>query len=281
MKFGILPLAMMGRRTAVPRLAAAWLLMLGFGFGCEGGLRERVPKKTKGSGALLSGRVVLAPEASLPRYHGSDLSRPQLLDRAAQARPTGCVQADRQALQPVTQGAERGLSGVVVGASEFSGYRDRPRAIHRVVIEDCRLQPGLVAAMAGDTITVENRDDYPFAPAFGAAFEGRPLPRHRPVALPPLLGGWVESIQCPPSAPCGRTDVVTFHHPVFAVTGADGRFQIADFPIRKNVKLSAWHPLFKVAESFVWLEHGETRALQLVLEPKKRFAAAAGEAHAP
>ena len=104
-------------------------------------------------------------------------------------------------------------------------------------------------------------------PMLGPDFMARPLLPGKRVLLP-LTGGEVESIQCSRRAPCGRTDLIGFRHPVHAVTDARGAFRMDDFPPSELVRVSAWHPLFEESETFVWLEPGETGSVELLLEPR-------------
>lgn len=220
---------------------------------------------------MLSGRVRLADGAQLPSYAALDLARRPLHERAKTAVPAECTAANEAARTPVRVTAEGLLSGVVVAASDFTRFQKRDPVVHRVAIHGCRLQPALIAAQTGDILELENRDDYAFEPLIGPTFTPRVLPPAKKVRLP-LTGGRVESIMCSPRAPCGRTDIVAFLHPEHAVTDARGEFRIDDFPSSQLVRVTAWHPLFDVSETFVWLEPGERSAVELVLTPKQRFA---------
>jgi hypothetical protein len=86
-----------------------------------------------------------------------------------------------------------------------------------------------------------------------------------------LTGGRVDALLCAPGAPCGRSDIVVFHHPVFAVTDAAGRYRFPSFPDSELVRVTAWHPLFEPSENFIWVEAGQSATLELLLEPKPRF----------
>jgi hypothetical protein len=169
--------------------------------------------------------------------------------------------------------AERLLGGVVVAGSDFTHVRKRAPAVQRVAIRGCRLQPALIAAMASDRLALENRDAFAFEPLLGPAYRARSLEPGQRVLIP-LVGGSVDSIQCSRAAPCGRTYLVVFHHPVYAVTDARGEFRIADFPPSELVRVNAWHPLFEESETFVWVEPGKTETVELVLKPKARFSSA-------
>jgi hypothetical protein len=60
-------------------------------------------------------------------------------------------------------------------------------------------------------------------------------------------------------------------HPVHALTGAQGAFQIEGFPAGEPVRLTALHPLFEEAETTVWVEPGQQVRVELTVRPKARF----------
>jgi hypothetical protein len=233
--------------------------------------------------AMLTGKVRLVPDAALPRFAPFDLSREPLMPDArapAVAAAAACAEANERARHPVRATADGLLSGVVVTASDFTGVKlgapIEPRR-HRVTIRGCALQPPLLAARAGDWLELYNADAIPYSPQIGPATRAHPLEPGKRVRVP-LDAGRVTSVLCPPSRPCGRTDVVVFHHPLFAVTDAAGNFRIDGFPHGEMVRVTAWHPLFESSETFVWLEPGDRGAVELWLAPKKRFTTAAREA---
>lgn len=219
---------------------------------------------------LLTGRALLADDATLPAYPDQDLIRTPLQTPAPRAAPAECAAARDTARHPVTLGTGRELAGIVIGAADFTHLWERKPLTHTVAIEHCRLQPTTIAAMAGDTLHLENRDDFAFEPMLGPAFRTKRLRRGHPEEIV-LAGGSVDAIQCPRTAPCGRTDVVVFRHPVFTVTDARGAFRIEHFPAGEMVRVGAWHPLFEFAETFVWVDPEKSARVDLVLRPKDRF----------
>lgn len=227
---------------------------------------ERAPS------AVLRGRVLLADGAGLPAYAPYDLIRTPLHTATPDGVPAECARSNDQARHAVALGPGRTLSGVVVAAADFTHLSERKPVTHTVSIEGCRLRPATIAAMGGDTLRVENHDAFSFAPMFGPAFRPVALERGHPVDVK-LAAGTVESILCAPNAPCGRTDVVAFHHPAFAVSDARGAFRIDHFPAGEMVRVSAWHPLFELEETFVWIDAGKTSNVDLLLRPKPRFLA--------
>jgi len=228
------------------------------------------PTRRKRPVGTLVGHVRLAPGAQLPSYTSLDLVRRPLRVHGFSALPSECRAANEAARSPVQRTTDGLLSGIVVAASDFTRVRERTPRVHKVAIEHCRLQPAIIAATGGDTLSLENRDEFPFEPLIGPGYRGTPLPHAEKVKLPMIPGG-IDSILCSLGAPCGRTDLVVFFHPVHGVTDARGGFRIANFPASELVRVSAWHPLFDENETFVWVEPGQQSSIELVLVPKPRF----------
>jgi hypothetical protein len=207
----------------------------------------------------------------MPEYLPLDLRHDPLFARALPERmPAECAQANNAARKPVTLGAHRGLGQVAVAASDFARNRPRDAATHRVRIEGCALSPPIVTMMRGDRLVVENHDDFPFAPLYGAAYSPKPLKRGQKLFVPTWAGS-LEPLLCSSDAPCGRTDVYVFHHPVHAVTGQDGQFRIDGFPAGEMVRITALHPLFEPSETTVWVEPGAEVRIELLARPRERF----------
>lgn len=243
-----------------PTHAAIFALLLVVASSCTTPLEERLPPPP--GAAVLTGVVRLVDGAMPPAYAREQLGWGRLLD--GDLGDTGCPPRERENV--LSLAPDRGLAGVVVAASAFTGKHLYEKRTHEVVFEDCRLSPTIVAATGGDILEVVNRGKGDVPVTFG------PVPE--PIALRPglrpriaLIPG-VESLMCPPEVGCGRTDVVVFHHSVHAVTDATGRFRIDGFPTRQNVAVHAWHPLLREAVTQVWLEPGETREVGLVIHPK-------------
>jgi hypothetical protein len=236
--------------------------------GCESGTRS--PQLRSGPVAVLSGRVRLPEGAALPIYTAFDVARRPLLTHSQPPAPAECASANERARAAVQLGPERGLAGVVVAASDFTRVRERKPIVISLAIEHCRLQPSVLAAMGGDVVELVNRDAYPFEPLLGPTYESKVLASGEKIRFP-LAPGGLETLMCSGAAPCGRSDLMTFFHPVFAVTDAEGRFRIENFPASELVRLTAWHPLFDERESFIWLEPGESTSVELELLPRERF----------
>jgi hypothetical protein len=227
--------------------------------------RSRKP----GSGAVLTGHVRLAEGAELPAYAALDLVRTVLPGPPPAGLPAECAAANRAALSPVKRAEAGALSGIVVAASDFTRFTEREPEARRVAIAGCALQPQVIAAMEGDMLTLENRDAFAFETLLGPGFRAQPLARGERLMMPLKHG--VEFIACSPRAPCGRTDVVVFRHPLFSVTDAHGGFRIENFPVNEMVRIDAWHPLFEENDTYVWLEPSAHVEIELVMTPKPRF----------
>lgn len=229
------------------------------------------PNQTvKDPSSVVTGHVKLAAGFELPSYLITDMERKVLTHTERGKWPEACTppkNADRQAVKLTPEGF---LQGVMVGASEFTGAKPRPPVTHDVTIEDCRLTPQLVVAVKGDMVRLTNKVDFPFMPSFGPTAVVRTLSNGQSFEFP-LTQGNVESLRCGFTAPCGRTDVITVYHPVFDVTDASGTFTIENFPADQGVKVHAWHPLFKEVEVTVQIGLGETKTVELVLEPQPQY----------
>jgi hypothetical protein len=198
-----------------------------------------------------------------------DLARRPLHSPESTPVPAECERALEDARTPVKADESRALANVVVAGSDFAHAREQVRAVHRLAVQGCRLDPPLIAATEGDVLWLENHDPFPFRPLFGPSLGAEPLHKDKRLRFP--LSAGVDSVMCSAAAPCGRSDIVVFHHPVHAVTNARGGFRIAPFPAGELVRVTAWHPLFEETQTFVWLEPGQRTVIELVMYPKQRF----------
>jgi hypothetical protein len=247
---------------------AAWVLALCWMLACQGKPEER--KLRSGPVGTLNGEVFLAPDAPLPAYTSLDLVRRPLRVHSLPDPPSECGPANEAARYAVTLTAEGRLRGVVIAASDFTRVRERKPMRHKLRIEHCRLQPTMIAAQGGDILELENLDDYGFEPLIGPSYEGRALRRGKTLEHV-LIASGIDIVQCTLGAPCGRADLLVFHHPVHTVSDETGRFSIAHFPAGELVRVTAWHPLFEPTETFVWIEPGQQTSVKLQLTPKTRF----------
>jgi hypothetical protein len=259
-------MSMLLRRPTLILLALLALLSAAACASSEPDRSAAAARPPAGRGVIV-GTVALAAGETLPEYAAASTALRTLAPGRARDLPAGCPEPG-SALRPVGLTAAGLLSGVLLAASDFSGELPHEPRIHDVSIRDCRLQPALVDATRGDRLRVRNHDAFAFAPSFGPAREEQPLARDTPVMIA-LGASGVETILCPLTAPCGRSDVVTFNHPLHARTDALGQYRIEGFPVGQRVRLSAWHPLFEESTTHVWLERGETRRVDLLLTPRK------------
>jgi len=236
---------------------------------CSSGKSPEV-KRRRGPVGTLIGEVHLTPGTRMPEYLPVDMLRRPLRQSALPPPPAECAAANEAARHPVSVTGRGMLGGVVVAASDFTRVRERGPKVHGVVIEHCQLKPSIIAAQGGDTLAIENRDAFGFEPLIGPAYEARSLATGKKLKLP-LVAAGIDSVQCSLGAPCGRTDLLVFHHPVHAVTSELGQFRIENFPASELVRVTAWHPLFEPTETFVWLEPSQVTTINLQLTPKQRF----------
>jgi hypothetical protein len=230
--------------------------------------------------AILVGRVKLTDGASLPSYRLEDMER-KVLDHTQRGKwPDACTPPKEADRQPVRLTSDGYLAGVMLATSEFSRPTTRLATTHEVVIRDCRLTPALVVAMRGDRLRIKNEVDFPFMPVYGpsAAVQTLTPGQTRDYDLKEMR---VQPVLCGFTAPCGRTDVVVLSHPVYAVTDADGRFRIENFPPSETITINAWHPLFQEAHLELRVEPGETREIELTLAPAPEAAVPAAPAATP
>jgi hypothetical protein len=257
-------------RGSYARHACVIVITLMLMLSCQGRSEKR--KLRSGPVATLIGEIQLAADARLPAYTPLDLARRPLRQSVMAEPPSECAQANQSARTPVTVTPEGRLRGIVIAASDFTRVRERKQKQHRVKIEHCRLQPSIITAQGGDIMKLENHDAYGFEPLLGPAYEGQALKRGKTLELPMIASG-IDTMQCSIGAPCGRTDVLVFHHPVHTVSDDSGQFRIDNFPAGELVRVTAWHPLFEPTETFVWLDPGQQSSIKLQLTPKARFVA--------
>jgi hypothetical protein len=232
--------------------------------GCNCG-RKREPSGSahaapRGPSATIIGTVRLAPGVELPRYPESPMISAQHA-----ALPPGCTPAQDSDREPVHLVAGRGLTGVLIALSEFSGSMpENVPETHELVIRDCRLTPPLIAGTRGDRIHLVNETDYPYFPNLGGGLLQALLHGHsRDVELGQAGH---RTLQCTFGASCGRAEIMTTYHPLHAVTDDDGHYRIENVPVGQ-LHVNAWHPLFAETRQIVTLRAGETRTVDLVISP--------------
>lgn len=247
-----------------------WIALVALLAGCDGCGSSQEPSSdveepsggTEGSGpGVIVGVVRLAEGAEAPQYPENPMVPPPGRPDPPDACPPA-QQTDRAPLQP---GTGRGLGGVLVALHDFSTIPEHEPETHEMTITDCRLTPRLIVATRGDTLRLTNETDYPFLPNFGSGIMQAIL--HESSRTTELDQGGVRTLQCGFAAPCGRAEIVTLYHPLHAVTESTGRFRIENVPHGEEIRVSAWHPLVQEASQTVTLSPGETREVELVVEP--------------
>jgi hypothetical protein len=267
------------RLTASARLGFFCVSLVALALACDAGTQQK-HKLRNGPVGLLKGEIELAPGSPLPKFAAMDIVRRPLQIHGMPPAPSECVEANEEARTPVKVTDEGLLSGIVVAASDFTRLRERLPKEHKVAIEHCRLKPNIVAAQGGDILKLENKDAYGFEPLIGPAYESHALPRDKVLKFP-LVASGIDVVQCSLGAPCGRTDLLVFHHPVHTVSDDKGHFTIKNFPAGELVRVTAWHPLFEPTETFVWIDPGQTNSVKIQLTPKTRFTSAPSAPSAP
>ncbi|MBX3271161.1 MAG: hypothetical protein KF729_12920 [Sandaracinaceae bacterium] len=221
----------------------------------------REPGAATATSATLEGVVRLAEGAAPPRYP----ENPMIPPPGRPAPPETCAPPQERDRAPLSPGPDRGLNDVLVMLADFATIPEHEPVTHDVSITDCRLTPRLVVGMQGDRLRITNRTDYPFLPDLGASVLQAVLhERSREVELGQ---GGVRTLQCAFAAPCGRAEIVTLYHPLFAVSDESGRFRIENAPANEEIRISAWHPLVEEATQTLTLRAGETRRVELVVTP--------------
>lgn len=210
--------------------------------------------------AVLEGVVRLAEGAELPAWAENPMapaSRPAL--------PAQCTPPNEADQRPVRQVEGDRLAGVLVALSDFTTEPPHEPATHDLFIRDCRLTPSIVVATRGDRLRLVNETNYPFLPNLGTGMLRAVL--HNRSQDIELEQGGLRTLQCGFAASCGRSVVITLHHPLHDSTDEAGRFRIEGVPPGDELKISAWHPLFEESHQIVTLRAGETRRVELVLRP--------------
>jgi len=202
----------------------------------------------------IQGVIRLSEDSELPRY----LSNPMEATSTGTAIPDDCSPAGERDAAPLLLSEDRGLSFVpVMGLGDSAHWPERTgaRSID-VHIRDCRLDPPVITATAGDVLRVHNDLMYPFFPSLGAGgFFQAVLPgeaREFELDLPRPV-----TLGCSVTSPCGRTEVLVLGSPVHTVSTQGGHFTL-EVPADQDIELVAWHPLIAEAAIHTTVGAGET-----------------------
>jgi plastocyanin len=236
-----------------PRACGRLLRIVSFGAACAvgftllgcGGSAQKSPDvaskpaRTKtvdpATAGSLSGRVWLAGKP--PELHTIDMS----------AEPA-CAKGAPVVAPTVVTDANNNLANVVVYIkSGVSDYRFQPPAEDaKLTQKGCMYEPHVTALMTGQKLDVAN-DDQTTHNVFMMSQNNQPSNRSSLPGSAPV----VESLNVPELAipmkcnvhPWMKGYVFVFDHPYFAVTQADGKFELKGVP-PGTYTLVAWHELY-------------------------------------
>jgi plastocyanin len=212
---------------------------------------KSVDPDTAGS---LSGRVTLAGQ--LPELHAIDMS----------AEPACAKEHSAPVMGPtVVADANGDLANAVVyiksGVSDYLFHA--PTEAAKLTQKGCMYDPHVTALMAGQNLDVAN-DDQTTHNVFMMSQNNRPSNRSSLPGAAPLI----ESLNAPELAipmkcnvhPWMKGYVFVFDHPYFAVTNADGKFELKGLP-PGTYTLVAWQEYYGPTERTVTVSpKGSTQA---------------------
>lgn len=224
------------------------------------------PSPVKVPLATITGTVSLAAKQRLPAYTAAQFLGKQ--DGQDAELPKGCTPIRAADLSPVTQVERGGLTPILITVTGFKKAPAASAQTRSMVVDDCRIQPTLLAAVRGDTMAFTNRSPHAFLPKFrGDAFLQAVIKdQTRHVKLSSI---GVQRIGCAFGAACGSAHLVVLGHPVFAITDAQGKFRIANVPANQALTVHAWHPLFRETRLPLELEEHQERHVELTISPAK------------
>lgn len=244
-------------------IAAAAVVVAGCGHDAE----TAAPTQEGPRAGVIEGVVRLAAEAELPGWP----TNPSSETRQAADRPSDCPPPTDAERFPVHLGAGRGLGPVVVVATGTNAATwpdsDSP-SVHVVRIERCRLTPTTIVAERGDTLRVENPTTFPFFPDVGTGMMRAVIPTDPLEITLDQVGPRV--VQCGFSNSCGRSDVVTFAHPIHALTSDDGHFRLEGVPLDQPVRVTAFHPVLGDVTADATFDASGVAHVELVVRPPTR-----------
>jgi hypothetical protein len=219
---------------------------------------------------VIEGTVRLAEATELPDIPPRMMYIQVLQQTDPLPMPAACTPAKQGDRQPVKLGPGNVLSSIFVAATDFKTSVTRAPRVHELTIRDCRLTPMVIGAMRGDTLHIKNETDYPFMPQLGLVsfFQTMTKEQDRSHTLEAL---GPQSVMCGFTALCGRSDIITVAHPLYAVTDQVGHFRIEGVPANETLNINAWHPLFKATTHSTTVRAGETTRVDFVLMPEPQY----------
>lgn len=160
-----------------------------------------------------------------------------------------------------------GLSPLHVAITGMTAAPKRSPVTHELEIRDCRLAPGMIAAMTGDTLRITNKSQAPFLPLMPReSFMQALLPGAQREA--PISGIGPMALKCGFGAYCGESTLLSTSHSLYAITDAEGRFTITGVPLDQELTVHAWHPLFTPTSATFKLTNAErSKEVELTIQP--------------
>lgn len=164
------------------------------------------------------------------------------------------------------EGPGRELGDVLVAVTGYKGYVPAHGTTRTVVIRGCAFESRTIAMVFGQRLDVQNRGEQTFIPLLVGTRQAAlvvALPGGDPVKLfPDHVGQFLLADQTNTFA---KADVFVLKYPMFAVTGLDGAFDIADIPAG-DVTVTAYLPATKgQASQPVKIVAGETTTIDLTI----------------
>jgi hypothetical protein len=165
------------------------------------------------------------------------------------------------------EGPGRQLGDVLVAVTGYKGYVPPRAASKTVVVRGCAFESRTIAMVFGQRLDVQNRGGETFIPELVGARQAAlvvALPGGDPVKLFPDHVGQFQLADR--TNTFAKADVFVLKYPMFAVTGLDGAFDIADIPAGAEVLVTAYLPATKgQASQSVKIVAGETVTVDLTI----------------
>jgi plastocyanin len=171
----------------------------------------------------------------------------------------------------VVVGAGGSLANVIVYVKEGLGSRtfDTPKGAADLNQQGCMYSPHVVAMMAGQTLDVKNSDK--------TTHNIHPIPKNnkewnksQPPSAVDLQEVFArEEVAIPVKCnvhPWMKSYIAVFKHPYFAVTPANGGFEIKNLP-PGTYTIEVWHERFGTSSQSVTVGAKEAKTLAFTLKP--------------